>query len=58
VLQERGYAWKDANQLFEPTNLGEALIGAYDGMGLKTVYECSPDSHVHMLACTVCLAHV
>jgi hypothetical protein len=39
-LQERGYAIKDANLLFSPTPLGEALIGAYDRMGLKEVYEC------------------
>lgn len=38
-VQERGYAVKDNNQQFEPTSLGEALIGAYDNMGLKTVYE-------------------
>ena len=41
-MQERGYAVKDDSQLFEPTPLGEALIGAYDNMGLKTVYECVP----------------
>jgi hypothetical protein len=27
--------------LFSPTALGEALIGAYDRMGLKEVYECA-----------------
>lgn len=30
--------------LFSPTDLGEALIGAYDRMGLKAVYECAPPS--------------
>lgn len=41
MLQERGYAFKDNNQQFEPTTMGEALIGAYDRMGLKAVYECA-----------------
>lgn len=41
LLQERGYAFKDNNQQFEPTTMGEALIGAYDRMGLKAVYECA-----------------
>lgn len=41
-MQERGYAVKDETQHFDPTALGEALIGAYDSMGLKTVYECVP----------------
>jgi hypothetical protein len=51
-LQERGYAVKDANHLFEPTPLGEALIGAYDRMGLKEVYEyvMSPLSCVYVVS--------
>lgn len=40
-VQARGYAVKDQNLQFSPTPLGEALIGAYDRMGLKAVYECA-----------------
>eukprot|EP00892_Ulva_mutabilis_P010500 jgi/Ulvmu1/7822/UM004_0051.1 len=43
--QERGYAIKDNNQQFEPTTMGEALIGAYDGMGLKAVYDAETRGH-------------
>ena len=39
-MQARGYAVRDNNMCFSPTPLGEALIGAYDRMGLKAVYEC------------------
>ena len=50
-VQERGYAEKDDNMLFSPTPLGEALIGAYDRMGLKAVYECALFFHK-------CIAHI
>ena len=35
----RGYASKDDNLLFSPTPLGEALIGAYQKMGLDNVWK-------------------
>jgi DNA topoisomerase IA len=56
-LQERGYAVKDNNQQFEPTSLGEALIGAYENMGLKTIYEyaaASPNNMHVMEAHIIC----
>jgi hypothetical protein len=60
-VQERGYAVKDeASLTFAPTALGEALIGAYDRMGLKAVYECVPRapaiSCVRALCCTLCVS--
>ena len=54
AVQERGYAVKDNNQQFEPTPLGEALIGAYDNMGLKTVYECASDSSIAYVPHSTC----
>ncbi|KAL0691999.1 hypothetical protein Bca4012_059179 [Brassica carinata] len=34
-LLDRGYATKDANTRFSPTNLGEALVMGYDDMGYE-----------------------
>lgn len=35
---ERGYATKDAQLLFWPTPLGEALVGGYCKMGLENLW--------------------
>lgn len=56
-VQERGYAIKDNNQQFEPTTMGEALIGAYDRMGLKAVYECAPGCSSSVLQTRVSIVH-
>lgn len=43
---DRGYAAKDAQQLFSPSPLGEALIAGYHKMGLANLWQpglrCAP----------------
>jgi DNA topoisomerase-3 len=36
---DRGYAVKDAAQLFAPTPLGEALVASYHKMGLSNLWQ-------------------
>lgn len=36
---DRGYALKDAAQLFSPTALGEALVASYHKMGLSNLWQ-------------------
>ena len=39
VQLARGYATKDAQLLFWPSPLGEALVGAYRKMGLTSLWQ-------------------
>lgn len=55
---DRGYATKDQNMTFWPTQLGEALVGAYRKMGLENLWlpnlRWVQHKSTHTTLCTRC----